>query len=146
MRSELENIEKGIPTTERVVTKRKSITSKEITVQFSLKKILIPALVILIEVAISLVVLFKRREVDIDINRVVVAIFENQTGDANLDPIGSIPADWITQGLAQTGLVSTIPITTVKIASGNLSGSDLISGLAKETKARWVITGRLLPT
>ncbi len=46
VRSELENIEKGIPTTERVVPKRKPITSKEITVTFGLKKLFIPALVV----------------------------------------------------------------------------------------------------
>ena len=47
VRSELENIEKGIPTTERVIPERKPITSKEITVQFSLKKLFIPAIVII---------------------------------------------------------------------------------------------------
>ncbi len=46
IRSELEKIEKGIPTTAVVVPKAKSITSKEITVKFSLKKLLIPGLVI----------------------------------------------------------------------------------------------------
>ena len=45
VRSELENIEKGIPTTEKVIPKRKPITSKEITVTFGLKKLFIPALV-----------------------------------------------------------------------------------------------------
>ena len=45
--SELEKIEKGIPTTERVAPERKPITSKEITVQFSLKKLFIPAIVII---------------------------------------------------------------------------------------------------
>jgi serine/threonine protein kinase/Tfp pilus assembly protein PilF len=45
VRSELENIEKGIPTTDRVIPKRKPITSKEITVTFGLKKLLIPALI-----------------------------------------------------------------------------------------------------
>jgi serine/threonine-protein kinase len=44
--SELTNIERGIPTKERVVPKRKPITSKEITVKFSLKKRFIPVLVI----------------------------------------------------------------------------------------------------
>jgi serine/threonine protein kinase/Tfp pilus assembly protein PilF len=44
--SELENIEKGIPTTERIVPKRKPITSREITVTFGLKKLFIPGLVI----------------------------------------------------------------------------------------------------
>jgi serine/threonine protein kinase/tetratricopeptide (TPR) repeat protein len=45
--SELENIEKGIPTTERVIPKRKPITSREITVTFGFKKLFIPALVII---------------------------------------------------------------------------------------------------
>jgi len=56
--SELENIEKGIPTTERVVFKRKPITSKEITVSFNLKKLFIPALVILV-VLIAVMIIWK---------------------------------------------------------------------------------------
>jgi len=44
VRSELDKIEKGIPTAEVVVPKPKSVTSKEITVKFSLKKLLIPGL------------------------------------------------------------------------------------------------------
>ncbi|MCK4931221.1 MAG: tetratricopeptide repeat protein, partial [Candidatus Aminicenantes bacterium] len=46
VQSELERIEKGIPTTEREIPKRKPITSKEITVTFGLKKLFIPALVV----------------------------------------------------------------------------------------------------
>ena len=45
VRSELANIEKGIPTAERVTPKRKPITSKEITVTFGLRRLLIPVLV-----------------------------------------------------------------------------------------------------
>ncbi|MDH5386609.1 MAG: tetratricopeptide repeat protein, partial [Candidatus Aminicenantes bacterium] len=45
VRSELKNIEKGIPTTEKVIPKRKPLTSKEITVTFRLKRLLIPAIV-----------------------------------------------------------------------------------------------------
>ena len=37
-RAELDKIEKGIPTTERVVPERKALTSKQITVQFDPKK------------------------------------------------------------------------------------------------------------
>lgn len=54
--SEIENIEKRIPTTERVVPKRKPITSKEITVTFSMKKFLIPALVVLATAVIGLMI------------------------------------------------------------------------------------------
>jgi serine/threonine protein kinase len=39
IRTDLERIEKGIPTTERVVPERKPLTSRQITVQFSLKKL-----------------------------------------------------------------------------------------------------------
>jgi len=44
VRSELEKIEKGIPTTEQVRPEKKAFTSKEITVTFGLKRVLIPIL------------------------------------------------------------------------------------------------------
>jgi len=57
--SELDSIEKGIPTTERVVPKRKPITSREITVTFGLKKLFIPALVV-VALAIAAVIVWQR--------------------------------------------------------------------------------------
>ncbi|NOR53341.1 MAG: tetratricopeptide repeat protein, partial [Candidatus Aminicenantes bacterium] len=60
LRSELTNIEKGIPTTERIVPKRKPITSREITVTFGLKKLFIPALVV-IAIVIAVVVIWLLR-------------------------------------------------------------------------------------
>jgi serine/threonine protein kinase/tetratricopeptide (TPR) repeat protein len=47
VRAELTRIEKGIPTTEIEIPKRKPITSKEITVTFGLKKLFIPAVVVI---------------------------------------------------------------------------------------------------
>jgi serine/threonine protein kinase/tetratricopeptide (TPR) repeat protein len=44
VRSEMEKIEKGIPTAERVVPEKKAFTSKEITVTFGPKKVLLPVL------------------------------------------------------------------------------------------------------
>lgn len=49
--SELENIEKAIPTSDRAIPKRKPLTSKEITLTFKAKRLLIPAFA----VAISMV-------------------------------------------------------------------------------------------
>jgi serine/threonine protein kinase len=43
---ELEDIEEGITTIEKEIPRRKPITAKEITVSFSVKKILIPALIV----------------------------------------------------------------------------------------------------
>jgi tetratricopeptide (TPR) repeat protein len=55
--SEFTNIEKGIPTTERVIPERKPSTSREITVKLGLKKLLIPALVLLVLVIAAVIVL-----------------------------------------------------------------------------------------
>ncbi len=48
-----------------------------------------------------------------DMQRVVTAPLENRTGDPALDDLGVIAADWVTQGLAQTGLVQVVPTLTV---------------------------------
>ena len=40
--------------------------------------------------------------------RVVVALYENQTGDPELAHLGPMATDWITQGLAQTGLLNVV--------------------------------------
>jgi serine/threonine-protein kinase len=59
VRAELDRIEEGIPSTEREVPKKKPTSAKEITVTFSLRKFLIPALVI-IAVVIAAVIIWKR--------------------------------------------------------------------------------------
>ena len=46
LRSDLEKIEKAIPVTERMIAKRKPVTSKEITVKFNLRKLVLPAVVL----------------------------------------------------------------------------------------------------
>jgi serine/threonine protein kinase/Tfp pilus assembly protein PilF len=58
VRSELEKIEKGIPTMERIVPEKKAFTSKEITVTFGLRKALLPALGVLF-LAIASIVIWK---------------------------------------------------------------------------------------
>jgi tetratricopeptide (TPR) repeat protein/tRNA A-37 threonylcarbamoyl transferase component Bud32 len=89
--SELEKIEKGIPTTERVVPERKTITSREITVKFTLRKIAIPAFGFLALAAIALVVFRfipkKQSGPSLPSGKPSLAIvyFENITGDKSLD-------------------------------------------------------------
>ena len=56
IRSELSNIEKGIPTTERIIPDKKPLTSKEITVTIGLKKIIKPILVIIALTIIAVVI------------------------------------------------------------------------------------------
>jgi serine/threonine protein kinase/tetratricopeptide (TPR) repeat protein len=53
VRSELEKIEKGIPTTERVVPEQKPMTSREITVKFSIMKRLLAPVLIVVVIALA---------------------------------------------------------------------------------------------
>lgn len=90
VKSELEKIEKGIPTTELVVPERKTLTSREITVQFSLKKVLVPALAVFV-IAILAIVLWRlipqKKAISIEPDKPSLAViyFENNTGDKSLD-------------------------------------------------------------
>ncbi|MGH9262702.1 MAG: hypothetical protein ACRD08_22845, partial [Acidimicrobiales bacterium] len=80
-------------------------------------------------------------------DRVVVAVIENHTGDPTLDNLGHMAADWVTQGLAQTGLVEVVPSTVVMSAeqqpghgAGHLDVRDLRS-LGRRTGAGTVVSG-----
>jgi eukaryotic-like serine/threonine-protein kinase len=88
--SELEKIEKGIPTTERVVPERKTITSREITVKFRLQNLVLPAaaLVLLIVAAVVAVRLLGPKPLVVPSTgkpSLAVMDFENVTGDAGFD-------------------------------------------------------------
>jgi len=90
VRSELENIGEGIPTTEKVIPKRKPITSKEITVTFGLKKLFVPALIVVVLIIVALVMLklLPRKEaIPIPSGKPLLAVmyFKNNTGDKGLD-------------------------------------------------------------
>ncbi len=53
LRAELDRIEKGLPTTARIVPRRISGTSKEITVSFSLKKWIFPVVAVAVFIAVG---------------------------------------------------------------------------------------------
>jgi serine/threonine-protein kinase len=56
IQSELEDIEKGIPTTDRAIPRRRPLTSKEITVTFGSKKLLIAISVVIAFIIIALTI------------------------------------------------------------------------------------------
>jgi len=108
VRSEIENIEKGIPTTEIEIPKRKPITSREITVTFGLKKLFIPALVVvaLIILAVLIWQLLPQKEPVLAPkieNSIAVISFENQTGDEAYDYLQKAIPNLLITSLEQTG-------------------------------------------
>jgi serine/threonine protein kinase/tetratricopeptide (TPR) repeat protein len=78
--------------------------------------------------------------------RIVVAVFDNQTGDRSLDPLGRMASDWITQGLSRIPELDVVPSTSVLFAqpSGDSSvptARDPIRALAEATGAGTVVSG-----
>jgi serine/threonine-protein kinase len=84
------------------------------------------------------VLLVGRRSSNLISGRVVVAAIDNRTGDTSLDNLGRMTADWVTQGLTETGLVEVVPSVTVMATAGRASG---IRALGRETMARTVVSG-----
>ena len=84
--------------------------------------------------------------------RVVVAQFNNRTGDRALDYIGIMSADWITEGMLRTGVVDVVPTETALQASRFVESqrlrqpaADPVRLLANESNAGIVVTGSYYP-
>jgi tetratricopeptide (TPR) repeat protein/tRNA A-37 threonylcarbamoyl transferase component Bud32 len=113
LRSELENIESGMPTTDRVIPERKPLTSKEITVTFGLKKLLVPALAIVAFVIIAVFIWKPWSQkaplpVPSDKPSLAVMYFENNTGDENLDHWRKGISDLLITDLTQSKYLSVL--------------------------------------
>jgi serine/threonine protein kinase/tetratricopeptide (TPR) repeat protein len=108
VRAELVRIEKGIPTTEIEIPKKKPLTSREITVTFGLKKLLIPAIAIIAVAVIGVIiwrVVSKKEIVPLpkDKRSIAVISFENQTGDKAYDHLQKVIPNLLITSLEQTG-------------------------------------------
>jgi DNA-binding SARP family transcriptional activator/tetratricopeptide (TPR) repeat protein/TolB-like protein len=82
-----------------------------------------------------------------DEKRVLVAEFTNETGDPELAALGRATADWLAQGLSQTGLVEVVPaITAMRSAQAldvALEAPPVVisRALAEETGAGILVSG-----
>jgi serine/threonine protein kinase len=114
MRSELTNIEKGIPTTERIIPERKPLTSREITVQLSLKKLFIPTIIffaLILSAVIIWQVLLKKETVPVAISdkpSLAVLYFKNNTGDEGLDHWRTMISDLFIADLTQSKYINVL--------------------------------------
>ena len=149
--ADLENIESEVPVSaETAWTARKPLPSKDITVTFSLRKFLLPALIALAVVVIGAAAffIFRKSAPGLDPDLVAVAVFENQTGDSSLDPLGRMASDWIGQGLSKIEGLKVVPMMSVLQLSpmakpGEKTSSPLspLQFLTEQTGAGKVVSG-----
>jgi DNA-binding SARP family transcriptional activator/TolB-like protein len=75
--------------------------------------------------------------------RVLVAPFDNNTGDTAFNPVGLMAADWVTQRLAETGLVDVVDTRTAMLAARTPVGAGpaAVRALAEQTGAGTIVWG-----
>jgi tetratricopeptide (TPR) repeat protein/TolB-like protein len=87
---------------------------------------------------------------DLDPHRVIVAAFQNESGDPQLEQLGTMTTDWITRGLTETGLADPIPATPTRDASGQIVPGELeLKSLARQARAlggRHIVAGAIYAT
>jgi len=149
--ADLDKIDRGLPTTEKVLPSRKTLTSREITVKFRLNKVLVPALAVVV-LAVAAVVflpkLFHRKPPVSTSGRPLVAIMtiKNNTGDRNHDDLAGMLID----DLSQATLVDVVTFDRMYGILGRLkllekrdfAEADLKS-VEAQTGASHVLTGFL---
>jgi serine/threonine protein kinase/tetratricopeptide (TPR) repeat protein len=147
--ADLAKIEKGVPTTEKILPTIPA-TSRQITVSFNPRKLIAPAVavLVLIAAAVAFFVLRKTGGPALNPRLALVSIFVNQTGDSTLDPLGRVAAYEIAQGLSQSGIVEVIPSVSVletsrviDARSGVPEGPDELRALAKGMGAGTLVSG-----
>ncbi|MBM3285548.1 MAG: hypothetical protein FJY81_06710, partial [Candidatus Aminicenantes bacterium] len=123
--------------------------SKDITVTFSLRKLLLPGLIALAVVVIAAAYLiFRKSGPGLDPDLVAIAAFENLTGDPSLDILGRMASDWVGQGLSQIGGLKVVPTISVPPLAPTVKPGEKMSPalsplqvLAEQTGAGKVVSG-----
>jgi len=143
VRAELERIEKGLPTTERVMPERKPFTSKQITVSFRLKKLILPAAAIL-AVAILGIALIKvlpkkgSSSAPSSTRSIAVLPFENLGDPREDEAISSGITEDITTQLSK---ISELDVRSQESAIRYKKSGLVIKEIGRELNAAHVLVG-----
>ncbi len=153
LRAELDNIERGIPTTEKAIPERKPLTSREITVQFSIKKLFIPGIigaVIVIAAILTWQLLPKKEAISVASDRPILAImyFENHTGDESLDHWRKMIPGLVIADLTQSKYIDVLSgeklyaiLSGLNQTDAKSYSSDILKQVAAKGRASHILVG-----
>jgi tetratricopeptide (TPR) repeat protein len=152
--SELINIEEGIPTTERILPRRKPLTTKEITVTFKLQKLFIPALVVVALVVIGTIIwrLIPRKEAIPSAlsgkPSLAIMYFKNNTGDEGLDHWRTMIADLFIADLTQSKYIDILSgerlfqiLSDLNQLEAKSYSSDILKQVAAQGRVNHILVG-----
>ncbi|MBN1274109.1 MAG: protein kinase [Candidatus Aminicenantes bacterium] len=151
---ELGRIDQDLPSTQRVVPRRKPLTSKEITVKISARRFIIPLLILcILTLGFFFVWNFFFKDTTAGFSKdgysLAVVYFENNTGDSSLDHWRKTLSDLLIADISQSKYVSVLSedklfnlLSKMEILDVSRYSSDDLRRIAKETRAEKILTGR----
>jgi serine/threonine protein kinase/tetratricopeptide (TPR) repeat protein len=153
--AELDRIEKGLPTTEKMVSAKRPLTSRQITVQFGVKKLLIPAALLLVAAVAVLAWLFLSQKTVTPFTSakptLAVLYFKNNSGDTGLDKWKDTLPSLLISELRRSRLIIALDENTIfgLLKKMNLLGSEKYSpedlvNIARQGGASYLVTGNYL--
>ena len=157
VQADLARIEQGLPTTEQVVPQLRPSTSKEITVHFTMRQLLVPALVAiaLLVVAIAAWWLLPRRAsvVTPPTGKPTLAVlyFENISGDPSLNTWRTGLPELLITGLSQSRVMNVVSservfsiLKKLNLADAKRYSAEDLTGVAREGNAQYLLTGSVM--
>ncbi len=153
VRAELTKIEEGIPTTEQKIPERKPLTSREITVQLSPKKLFVPIAIVIALVIVAVIIwrLLPQKETippPTGKPSLVVMYFENNTGDENLDHYRKAISDLLITDLSQSRHLDVVGgdrlfniLENLNLSEAKNYSSDALRDVASQGRASHILQG-----
>jgi serine/threonine protein kinase len=139
VKAELENIERGIPSAERLIPKGKTTTSKEITVTFRKRWMVFAALMlVIISIGITLLFLGKGKPVSsAKEKRLLVLPFEN---------LGASEDTYFAEGIADEIMARLVNIDGLSVIARNTAiqykeSEKSLKEIGEELKVNYVLSG-----
>jgi serine/threonine protein kinase/Flp pilus assembly protein TadD len=156
LRANLEKIEKGIPTAERPIPKRKTVTSKPITLTISRKKFFVP-LSIIIGIAIIGIGLWRflpKRHIALPPTgkpTLAILYFENNSGDQNLEFWKTGLTGLLITKLAQSKYLNVLSddrvygiLKKLNLLEARKYSTEDLTKVASEGQAAYTLSGSLM--
>jgi serine/threonine protein kinase/tetratricopeptide (TPR) repeat protein len=153
--AELGRIEEGFPTTDRLVAERRTATSREITLKFTTKKLLVPGIAFLALISVGIIlwrVIPSRKSASSSsasgMPTLAVLYFENKSGDPKLDNWRDGLTELLIEALGQSRYIRVVTsdqlYTVLKrlgLADARKYSSEDIEKIAAQTRATHVLRG-----
>jgi serine/threonine protein kinase/predicted Zn-dependent protease len=154
LRNDLQNIEKGLPTAEKIAPSKRPLTSREFTVKFSLKKLLIPALIVafVIIAAVALLKILPQKKAApqplSDKPSIAVMYFKNNTGDEGLDHWRAMLSNLLIADLTQSKYIRILSedklfdiLTQLNQTEARAYSAEVLNQVATQGRVNHILQG-----